>query len=101
MGMMVALNEEKSYVFKDYPALKISYGRLNDLLVSNEPNIACKALEFVSVSLKLSEPVAPFELDLIFEYVKYSMGTNSSEYRHRYLEVFKKFFERLRGIYEK
>ena len=70
-------------------------------MVSNDPNIACKALEFISVALKLSEPVNPFEYELMFSFVKYSLGTNSSEYRQRYLDVFKKFFERLRGIYER
>ena len=29
------------------------------------------------------------------------MGTNSPEYRHRYLEIFRRLFERVRNIYER
>ena len=61
LGMISAVNEERCYIFKDYPGLKVSFQTLNNLLLSNEPNISCKALEFVCISQKLSEPVAPFE----------------------------------------
>jgi hypothetical protein len=98
---MVEPRESGLYEYKEEPQINVLQSKLELFLQSNNPSIALKAFEFITVSQRPSDVVLPFEYHLCLTFYQYGLTTSNTDYRRSYLTSTRKFFERLRTVYEK
>jgi hypothetical protein len=100
LGKITIDNEKGLFAHSDDSSINLNRKQISELLLHLDSNVALKALEFITVHLKTSQPMEPLELELALEFYRYAQKTSLPEYRKSYLNATKRMFERLRSVYE-